>query len=160
MSRGFLFLVIVSGAICLAAVALAVRSYGRPDFITWPTGDREVNLYSADGYLRCGVDSIRYHPTAAWTHDRPIFDATPDEPNHARRFGPIVWVHAAGWIGEWRAVFIPYWLIAALAAPLPLLAIHRRRRPCPGHCPQCGYDLRATPDRCPECGHAPAETAR
>jgi hypothetical protein len=29
----------------------------------------------------------------------------------------------------------------------------------PGHCPACGYDLRATPGRCPECGAvAGAET--
>ena len=36
---------------------------------------------------------------------------------------------------------------------LPLLIRRlRRRHPTPGHCPECGYDLRATPERCPECG--------
>ena len=48
--------------------------------------------------------------------------------------------------------------IILLSTPLPafrlLLAIRRRRGARrPGHCPTCGYDLRATPDRCPECGH-------
>jgi hypothetical protein len=54
-----------------------------------------------------------------------------------------------------RFLDVPYWLLAALTALVPLQWIRVRRRlarlprlACKG----CGYDLRATPQRCPECG--------
>lgn len=63
--------------------------------------------------------------------------------------------------GYYLRVFIPYWLIVLLTATPLLFAWrkHRRLRRVPaGHCPHCGYDLRATPNRCPECGQEFAPT--
>jgi hypothetical protein len=50
---------------------------------------------------------------------------------------------------------VPLW-IPALALALSGLTLHPRR-PLPGRCVRCGYDLRATPSTegavvCPECG--------
>ena len=55
---------------------------------------------------------------------------------------------------------IPLWFVIATAATCPAISLQRllrRRRHHPGHCPTCGYDLRATPDRCPECGTIAAQ---
>jgi hypothetical protein len=58
--------------------------------------------------------------------------------------------------------YFPHWFLVLLFAVVPtthlIPIIRARRRYLAGHCPHCGYDLRATPERCPECGTSTAET--
>jgi hypothetical protein len=59
-----------------------------------------------------------------------------------------------------RFVAVPHWFVAILCAvagwPAGTRWLKRylaSRRPKPGCCRKCGYDLRASPERCPECGN-------
>jgi hypothetical protein len=57
--------------------------------------------------------------------------------------------------GHLWAFGFPLWFPAAVFAAPPGLWLLRRihRRPRPGHCPHCGYDLRGNVSGvCPECG--------
>ena len=57
---------------------------------------------------------------------------------------------------EVRFVFIPLWAFFCLVGvPTAALFWRDRRRPKPGHCRKCGYDLTGNVSGvCPECGRA------
>jgi hypothetical protein len=73
-----------------------------------------------------------------------------------RRDITLVWPRGILEVVTRLAVIVPMWRLAAATWDRFRAARHR-----PGHCRQCGYDLRATPERCPECGTptTPAATA-
>ncbi len=72
---------------------------------------------------------------------------------------PIRGTAEGGYWYTFDRLHVPYWALSALllvfgvpAARWLVTRFRRDRRLRAGHCPACGYDLRATPGRCPECG--------
>ena len=167
----------VSLLLCVATVALWVRSYSRSDCIVYvgPSGHRGVQW--AWGALIIGMDDggsprrqlefISWGPPSAemrvgsgrWSRlgfGYESVDAPPNVPPAVDAWmsandQPVARVRV-------RRLAVPMWCVAALFSVLPIwkLVAIRSRRNRVGVCPSCGYDLRATPDRCPECGAAPA----
>jgi hypothetical protein len=145
----FTVLSVLSLLLCLATLALWMRSYSRGDGID----SKCTKLYLA---------STRGQLHFVWQRDL-TFTLIEEGCLHHWSFNPAVGqvrpvVSLLGFSvidgGRWVDCTIPYWFFAVVYAILPILRLLKegRQRSNTGLCPVCGYDLRATPDRCPECG--------
>ena len=90
----------------------------------------------------------------------PYFNFGPSKKHFGVDVGHFRYADATPIIKRPRAegfeVIFPLWhpllLLILTGGPFWLLVYRARRRPKPGHCAHCGYDLRASPNLCPECG--------
>ena len=158
--RLFNILSALSLVLCVAILALAIRSYWRHDVVLHYTPTKTAipvwMVQSLNGRLwLCWGDrgesaqdgpgqwlyySNRSAPTSSASLSHTLFE-------YQEAVNGTHVIRSAA-IRDW-------WLIAAtLALPCLWFRSHRRSRLAErkGLCPKCGYDLRATPDRCPECG--------
>jgi hypothetical protein len=150
----FTFSAAVSLLLCVAAAAMAVRSFSVEDQLEYLSPDeRLLMLISKNGRL-----DVLY--LAAWrAGDDPGFtymQGSPDTYGGTDYSKRVLGFGADVQLNGGRFVNIPYWFLALAAAVPPFVALkrirHRRRLNRRGLCAVCGYDLRASPDRCPECG--------
>jgi hypothetical protein len=139
--------------LCVATVALWMRSYWAADFVgRYDGGGGAFSVISCMGSIQLGWQSSGYGNVAGlyWRRDK------------AHRWGDLrsTFRFQTQSVGTYRGVIFPHWPVALLSAILPALrlrtAIRSRCRERVGLCPNCGYDLRATPHGCPECGAVPA----
>jgi hypothetical protein len=162
--------------VCVAAVALWVRSYRAGD---WWLLDWRVAVVASKGQVSfrfsTGSPSVGQEATPGWRHraEQPMRLAVPRGmsretiggmgPNQYTSFEFGLWGLGVrhNYNSQRGAIFllVPYWFVVAAALVIPALRIVaaarrwlRRRRKSLGLCSRCGYDMRATPDHCPECG--------
>jgi hypothetical protein len=153
----------------VAVAALWVRSYGVSQFAGWSDRARFVG-----GLSMCGLVRLEYGTYAnddqGWSY---VSYPTPggaapglwqealarDRRGGRLRALGIAYArvdYAMDGTRVRRALYLPHWLLVGMTLAAPawhlLRPVRARRRPAPGQCPACGYDLRATPGRCPECG--------
>ena len=129
----------------------------------WRTSEHDL-LGSGELYWE-GAGLSVYTQTLARGEERGLTDARFTMATHSARVGEFGAIHGTALPASpsYTEVLVPTWLAVSVGV-LPLVAVvvgrvRRGSRVEQGHCPACGYDLRATPGRCPECGAAPRPAA-
>jgi hypothetical protein len=164
----FTILSVASLIVFVTAIGMWWRSYSSSDFVWTQRGTKTFEIITARG--QC----LFKWTSGAVGDARNAFNLRRDAPQDLVRgnwlfwagkenrtfLGVITWGRSHyGGSGTGMSIMLPYWLIALLAAIAPAVWLVKfaraRRRVQSGHCPTCGYDLRASPDRCPECGAIP-----
>jgi hypothetical protein len=178
MKRGLLNLVAALSVVpCAAASVLWSRGRSLPhDYWASAGSNWVVGLaFDHDAFYFYQVTGWPYRFSAGVTHTSgasPLDSTVLSLPRGARaweRFG-LRYVSAGGGTRSvrQRLLVVPAWQASAALGAVPhalgarRLARFIRRRPGPGHCPSCGYDLTGNVSGvCPECGAAAGiDTAR
>jgi hypothetical protein len=150
----------LSLALCVGTVALWVRSYWRGNQLRWATRQSTHFVTVAGGDLM--VLSAQGMALLPQDHGRWVLDPVPG--GRTAPTGGLAISHTflgfqfgAGTFTSpvptpYRVTIVPIWLPSVLLTLLPI-GWTLRRRPYPGHCTQCRYDLTANVSGvCPECG--------
>lgn len=140
----------------VAACVLWVRSLSTYDLVSYATDARVAYSVSTRPHGLRLSRSLAPQREPGWRiRSIPVLDGSSKPLTY--EFAGFGWGYSRGFAPTVRDanLRVPFWLIAALSAVLPLWTARRialRRRWRVGLCAACGYDLRATPRRCPECG--------
>ncbi|HWE92979.1 MAG TPA: hypothetical protein VG269_03330 [Tepidisphaeraceae bacterium] len=155
----------------LITCAMWVRSYAVSDTFGWAGWrDEHAGVWGGRGiYFPAGMfaaysfrgtlifDDLHQVPGAGIAGMRPhlLHHTEPVTAYHQNRFRWETLSMGSG-VMSFTIVALPLWVPAVAFAILPawrgIVILRRARRPVPGVCRNCNYDLRATPGRCPECG--------
>jgi hypothetical protein len=158
-------LLVLSALLCLASVAMWVRSYFRldqlvyaadvPHRLTICVGSTNGTFYACVYTDRRQFDELGMPGWEYSSYSDPFSLAEEDTLLGRLGFGYVRSHDPKLAMPFYSQANVPSWFLAAVSAVAPALwLIRRRRRILAGHCQACGYDLRETPQRCPECGAA------
>ena len=160
----FKLVAMVSAVLFAATSVLWPRSCRIYDCVQWLGADRRFDVSSAwsclDFEFARPTHGIEQEPGVYVSRNLPQPLRAPHYRPSFGEFGVRCYddqVRPGGPTFRVTGLRVRYVVAALIFASFPgaYVAVRLRRclrRPGPGFCHSCGYDLRATPDRCPECG--------